>query len=57
VTSEGQNLVGSGTDFDDFGRSDPLTVHHGQGIVGRPTGNRASLSDVDGNLVVLEFPE
>ena len=35
----------------------PARLHPLEGFVGRPTGDCASLSDVDGNVVVEELPE
>ena len=55
--SEGQDLVRLGADLDDFRRRYPLAIDRGQGLVGCPTGNRARLSDVDGNVAGPEFPE
>jgi len=39
------------------GRRDPAAAEPGQVLVGRPTGDRAALSDVDRDLVVEQLPE
>ena len=40
-----------------LGRSQPVRVQPGQVVVSRPTGDRATLSDVDGDSVVDELCE
>jgi hypothetical protein len=54
---KGQDLVGSGADLDNFRRSYPFTVNNLQGLVGRPPGNRARLSDIDRDFVIPELGE
>src|SRR4029077_9302129 len=41
----------------DVGWRDPLPDDAGEVVVGCPTGNRASLSDIDGNVVLTRFGE
>src|SRR5919201_3779122 len=54
-TSEGDDAVALGKAGRDLRRRDPASVHLRQVFVGRPTGDGAALSDVDGNGVVAEL--
>jgi hypothetical protein len=55
--SEGEYLVGRTAKLRHIWRSDPGTLQDSKVLIGRPTGDGATLSDVDGHSVVLELGE
>lgn len=54
-SSEGENLVDLCDQYCEFWRRDPCSAEFRKVIVGRPTGDCATLSDVDGQLVLLDL--
>lgn len=57
VASDGDEAIGVLDEPGDVDGRHPLRAELGQVVVGRPTGDRASLSDVDRNVVLAGLGE